>query len=60
MIEITCSKTEKEKLINTLEVMPIPCLFPRKAQTCYLSKENSCRKCLETKIKWNVKNRGAE
>lgn len=55
MIEITCNKTEKEKLISTLEVMPIPCLFPQKAKTCFLSKGNSCRKCLESKIKWNIR-----
>lgn len=55
MIEITCTKTEKEKLISTLEIMPIPCLFPKKAQTCYLDKGNSCRKCLEAKIKWSVR-----
>lgn len=55
MIEITCTKTEKEKLISTLETMPIPCLFPKKAKTCYLDKGNSCRKCLETKIKWDVR-----
>lgn len=55
MIEISCNKAEKEKLISTLETMPIPCLFPRRAKTCYLSKDNSCRKCLETKIKWNVR-----
>lgn len=54
MIEITCSKKEKEKLINTLEVMPIPCLFPRKANTCFLEPGNSCRRCLETKIKWTI------
>jgi len=55
MIEITCNKTEKKKIIETLEVMPIPCLFPRTAKTCFLDKNNSCKKCLETKIKWNVK-----
>lgn len=54
MIEISCTAKEKEKLISTLEIMPIPCMFPKKAKTCYLEKGNSCRKCLETKIKWNV------
>lgn len=54
MIEIKCSKKEKEKLIKTLEIMEVPCLFPRKAKNCYLEAGNSCRKCLETKIKWII------
>lgn len=56
MIEITCTKAEKKKLIEVLKVMPIPCLFPKKANTCFLDpKNNNCEKCLETKIKWNIK-----
>ena len=54
-MEITCTAEEKEKLVRTLEIMPVPCMFPKKAETCWLEKGNSCRKCLETKIKWNVK-----
>lgn len=55
MIEITCTKAEKDKLISVLEIMPVPCLFPRKGKTCFLEKGNSCKNCLETKIKWNIR-----
>ncbi len=54
MIEIKCTKAQKEKIISVLETMPIECLFPAKAKTCFLMQENSCKKCLETKIKWDV------
>lgn len=60
MIEITCTEKEKEKLISLFEIMPIPCLFPAKAKTCFLSKDNNCRKCCETKIKWNIRQRGSK
>lgn len=55
MIEITCSKEEKEKLIKALENMQLQCFFsPKKSKFCSVSK-NNCRNCLETRIKWNVK-----
>ena len=55
MIEIKCNKTEKEKIIQALEVMQGTCLFPRKVQTCWLVAGSECRQCLETKIKWNTR-----
>jgi len=55
MIEIKCSKTEKEKIIRVLEVMDPPCLFPRTQNHCYLDyTKYNCKKCLETKIKWVI------
>lgn len=54
MIEISCNKTEKRKILEALEHMDTPCLFPRSATTCALRLDSSCRNCLEKKIKWNI------
>jgi len=54
-IEISCSKKQKERMIETFECMALPCLFPKKAETCSILGENSCRKCLEENIRWNIR-----
>lgn len=51
MIEITCTKTEKKKIIKGLQRINLPCIFPRKARTCRLK---PCRQCIEEGIKWNI------
>lgn len=56
MIEITCTKTEKKKIIDAPLRMDLPCLFPHTAKMCAVDYANyNCKKCLETKIKWNIK-----
>lgn len=55
MIEVACTNAEKEKIINALRVMEIPCLFPRSMKTCAFDQTMDCNKCLETKIKWTIK-----
>lgn len=54
MIEITCTKTEKTRIIDALAHSGFPCLFPRKAAFCSLDRASDCRDCLEKKIRWNV------
>lgn len=58
MIEIKCTSLEKKRLIQVMETMrgikDAPCLFPRQANFCALDPTASCRKCLETKIKWTL------
>lgn len=58
MIEITCTKTDKARIINAITDSAV-CLFPRKQSFCALSRDFDCRKCLEEKIKWTIKERGA-
>ncbi len=54
MIEIKCTKRDQDKIIRALEVMELPCLFPKTAKNCALTPGESCRKCLTTKIKWDI------
>ncbi len=54
MIEIKCTKRDQDKIIRALEVMELPCLFPKAAKNCAITPGESCRKCLTTKIKWNI------
>ena len=56
-MEITCTRTQKKKIIDTLEHMDNPCLFPRAQSTCYLNRSASCRDCLEKRITWNITER---
>ena len=58
MIEITCSKKQKEQIIDALQYLDTPCLFPRMQKTCVLDRDTSCKKCLEKNIKWNVGKKG--
>lgn len=51
MIEIKCSKKEKQIIINSL-LNPDGCLFPRKRKGCPLNKGASCKDCFENNIKW--------
>ena len=60
MIEIRCTPREKQRIIKALTVgMPsigdVPCLFPKKASFCILDRDATCEKCLEGKIKWDIK-----
>jgi hypothetical protein len=54
VIEIKCTKRDQDKIIRALEVMELPCLFPKAAKNCALTPGESCRKCLTTKIKWDI------
>ena len=54
VIEIKCTKRDQDKIIRALEVMELPCLFPKTAKNCALTPGESCRKCLTTKIKWDI------
>ena len=65
MIEITCSQTDKKRLIEALNagmnsIENGVCLFPAKARFCILDKDASCKNCLSTKIKWNITTRKAD
>ena len=60
MIEISCTKTEMEKIIRALERGNLLCLFPRKAEHCVYDVHWSCRKCLEKNIKWNIQKRSSK
>lgn len=51
MIEIKCSKRQKETIIQSLH-NPDGCLWPQSQMTCALDPKASCRKCFETRIKW--------
>lgn len=51
MIEIKCSKRQKETIIQAL-LSPNGCLWPQSQMTCALDCNANCRKCLETRIKW--------
>lgn len=51
MIEIKCSKKEKQKIINSL-LNPDGCLFPRKRKRCSFDKNANCMDCFENDIKW--------
>lgn len=55
MIEITCTKTEKTRIIDALVHSGFPCLFPRKSAFCSLGRRLDCKDCLEKKIRWNVR-----
>ncbi|MCD8222086.1 MAG: hypothetical protein LUD07_07870 [Clostridiales bacterium] len=59
MIEITCTRKEKEKLIDQLSMLEPPCIFSRRPRQieCLSSENRHCEKCLETRIKWNVRHR---
>ena len=64
MIEITCTPTEKRRLEQALlsgmaDIADAACLFPRKAAHCAVIPESDCKKCIRTKIKWNVVDRKA-
>lgn len=59
MIEITCTALEKRRIMKAIEagmtaIGNAVCLFPRKASWCALKPDESCRNCLETKIRWHV------
>nr|DAU56050.1 MAG TPA: hypothetical protein [Caudoviricetes sp.] len=54
VIEIKCTKRDQDKIIRALEVMELPCLFPKAAKKCAITPGESCRKCLTTKIKWDI------
>ena len=59
MIEITCTQTDKTRIIQALHagmgsIENGVCLFPRKAQFCIQDRDASCMNCLKTKIKWNI------
>ena len=54
VIEIKCTKRDQDKIIRALEVIELPCLFPKTAKNCALTPGESCRKCLTTKIKWDI------
>lgn len=58
MIEITCTKTDKTRIIDAITDSGA-CLFPRKQTFCSMDRDADCRKCLETKIKWHIKERSA-
>lgn len=51
MIEIKCSKRQKETIIQSL-LNPIGCLWPQSQLTCVCDSKMNCRKCFETRIKW--------
>ena len=50
MIEIKCSKEEKERFINTHISNDLECLFPFYEVEC--SEMKDCKECLEKNIKW--------
>lgn len=54
VIEIKCTKRDQDKIIRALEIMELPCLFPKAAKNCAITPGESCRKCLTTKIKWDI------
>ena len=51
MIEIKCSKKQKQKIINAL-LSPDGCLWPRSQKLCAFDYSRSCEDCYEKKIKW--------
>ena len=53
MIEIKCSKRQKQIIINTL-LSPEGCLWPRSQKFCALDYTRSCEDCFEKKIKWDL------
>lgn len=53
MVEITCNKRQKEKIIEAL-LSPNGCLWPRKQSHCAYDPLADCRTCFEKKIKWNL------
>ena len=59
MIEITCTETQKRRIIAALEtgmgsIDGAVCLFPNKANFCILDPKASCKDCLSRKIKWHI------
>lgn len=53
MIEIKCSKKQKEVIIHSL-MNPEGCLFPRKRPNCIYDKNSNCETCFEKNIKWII------
>ena len=53
MVEITCNKRQKEKIIEAL-LCPEGCLWPRKMAHCAYDPLADCRTCFEKKIKWHT------
>jgi hypothetical protein len=53
MIEITCSRAQKRRIINAL-LCPDGCLWPRSQKGCAIDFTRSCEDCFEKKIKWNL------
>ena len=56
MIEITCTRKQKQTIINSL-LNPEGCLWPRSQKSCALDFSRSCEDCFEKKIKWNLTDR---
>lgn len=58
MIEITCTKTEKQRLIalmkNMQGIKDATCLFLRAANFCLTNHDASRKNCVKTRIKWNI------
>lgn len=56
MIEITCSREEKERLIEVLTLSKCP--FGDKCKDPEFYQYGSCEECVKFSIKWKLKTEG--
>ena len=54
VIEIKCSEKQKEVIIESL-LNPNGCLWPRRKSDCVHNPSESCKKCFEDRIKWEIR-----